>query len=43
MHIMTEQLVDTVFGLQAKVMADPVFGTPMVVPVSAHPPIEDPH
>lgn len=41
--IMTEQLVDTVFGLQAKVMPDPVFGTPMVVPVSANPPIEDPH
>lgn len=41
--IMTEQLVDTVFGLQAKVMPDPVFGTPMVVPVSANPPIKDPH
>lgn len=36
-QVMTEELVGSVFGLQANVMPDPVFGTPMVVPIAANP------
>lgn len=32
--ILDEELFRTVFGLRARVMPDPVFGTPMVIPIS---------
>ncbi|WP_007025627.1 ABC transporter ATP-binding protein [Saccharomonospora iraqiensis] len=35
-EVLTEQLLAETFGLDAKVLTDPVAGTPMVVPVSAH-------
>lgn len=35
-EVLTEPLLDEIFGLSAKVMEDPVSGTPLVVPVSAH-------
>ena len=35
-EIVTEELVRDVFGLEATVIADPVSGTPMVVPVGRH-------
>jgi iron complex transport system ATP-binding protein len=31
--VLTEQLLADVFDLEARVVADPVAGTPMVVPV----------
>ncbi|WP_028661792.1 ABC transporter ATP-binding protein [Saccharomonospora saliphila] len=34
--VLTERLLSEVFGLDAKVLADPVAGTPLVVPISAH-------
>ncbi|HET6704880.1 ABC transporter ATP-binding protein [Amycolatopsis sp.] len=34
--VLTEPLLDRVFGLEAKVIPDPVAGTPLVLPVSAH-------
>ncbi|WP_020668753.1 ABC transporter ATP-binding protein [Amycolatopsis nigrescens] len=35
-EVLTEPLLDEVFGLSAKVLEDPVSGTPLVVPISAH-------
>ena len=35
-HIVTEDLVQQVFELDARVMADPVAGTPLVVPIGRH-------
>jgi len=32
-EVLTEQLLDEVFDLEARVIKDPVSGTPMVVPV----------
>lgn len=32
-HVITERLLETVFGLTARVVADPVSGRPLVVPV----------
>ena len=34
--VVTEELVSTVFGLQSRVLPDPVSGTPMVVPLGRH-------
>ncbi|HEX2247286.1 MAG TPA: ABC transporter ATP-binding protein, partial [Arthrobacter sp.] len=34
--VVTEQLVSDVFGLESRVIPDPVSGTPMVVPVGRH-------
>lgn len=34
-EVLTEQLLDDVFGLTARVLADPVFGTPMVIPIAS--------
>ncbi|WP_435581273.1 ABC transporter ATP-binding protein [Amycolatopsis thermoflava] len=34
--VLTEPLLDEIFGLSAKVLPDPVSGTPLVVPISAH-------
>ena len=34
--VVTEELVSTVFGLQSRVIPDPVSGTPMVVPLGRH-------
>ncbi|MCC9144630.1 MULTISPECIES: ABC transporter ATP-binding protein [unclassified Arthrobacter] len=34
--VVTEELVGTVFGLASRVIADPVSGTPMVVPLGRH-------
>lgn len=42
--VLTEDVVATAFGLRARVVSDPVTGTPMVVPigrVDAHPTIEE--
>jgi iron complex transport system ATP-binding protein len=33
--VVTEELLADVFGLEARVIADPVAGTPLVVPVSS--------
>lgn len=35
-EVLTEPLLDEVFGLSAKVLPDPVSGTPLVIPISAH-------
>ncbi|WP_309111548.1 ABC transporter ATP-binding protein [Saccharothrix sp.] len=35
-EVLTEAMLDEVFGLAAKVISDPVSGTPLVIPVSAH-------
>ncbi|SFB00476.1 iron complex transport system ATP-binding protein [Amycolatopsis marina] len=35
-EVLTEQLLSDVFGLDAKVLPDPVSGTPLVIPISAH-------
>jgi iron complex transport system ATP-binding protein len=35
-RVVTEELVQTVFGLESRVIPDPVSGTPMVVPVGRH-------
>jgi iron complex transport system ATP-binding protein len=37
-EVITEQLVQDVFGLPVKVIPDPVAGTPMVVPLGRHTP-----
>lgn len=34
--VLTEELLDEVFGLTARVLPDPVANTPLVVPISAH-------
>jgi len=34
--VLTEPLLEEIFGLTAQVLTDPVSGTPLVVPVSAH-------
>lgn len=33
--VLTEQLMSTVFGLTSRVLPDPVFGTPMVIPIAS--------
>lgn len=35
-EVLTEPMLDEVFGLTAKVIPDPVSGTPLVIPISAH-------
>ncbi|CAL9566474.1 ABC transporter ATP-binding protein [Saccharothrix sp. NPDC042600] len=35
-EVLTEPMLDEVFGLAAKVIPDPVSGTPLVIPISAH-------
>jgi iron complex transport system ATP-binding protein len=35
-EVITERLVDEVFGLRCRVITDPVAGTPMVVPIGRH-------
>ncbi|MGW4796509.1 ABC transporter ATP-binding protein, partial [Nonomuraea sp. NPDC004297] len=35
-EIVTEELVEAVFGLKSKVIPDPVSHTPMVVPIGRH-------
>ncbi|XVV06126.1 ABC transporter ATP-binding protein [Actinosynnema sp. CA-248983] len=35
-EVLTEAMLEEVFGLAAKVIPDPVSGTPLVIPVSAH-------
>ena len=35
--MITEEVVDDVFGLAVKVVPDPVAGSPMVVPIGRHP------
>jgi iron complex transport system ATP-binding protein len=35
-EVITELLVDEVFGLRCRVITDPVSGTPMVVPIGRH-------
>ncbi|MBB3053342.1 iron complex transport system ATP-binding protein [Prauserella isguenensis] len=35
-EVLTEDLLSDVFGLDAKVVSDPVAGTPLVLPISAH-------
>jgi iron complex transport system ATP-binding protein len=34
--VLTEQTMRDVFGLEARVVPDPVAGTPMVVPMGRH-------
>ncbi len=34
-EVLTEGLLSEVFGLTSRVLADPVFGTPMVIPIAA--------
>lgn len=36
LHVVTEKTVAEVFGLESRVIPDPVAGTPMVVPVGRH-------
>ncbi|MUL42392.1 ABC transporter ATP-binding protein [Streptomonospora sp. PA3] len=40
-EVLTPDLLAEVFGLRCAVIADPVSGTPLVVPVSAHDPVPD--
>jgi iron complex transport system ATP-binding protein len=35
-EVITEELVDEVFGVRCQVTPDPVSGTPMVIPISRH-------
>lgn len=35
-EVITTQLLDSAFGLRAEVVADPVFGGPMIVPIGTH-------
>lgn len=35
-EVITEALVDDVFGLRCRVVTDPVAGTPMVIPLGRH-------
>ena len=34
--VITEELVRTVFGLESRVVPDPVSGTPLIVPIGRH-------
>ncbi len=36
-NVLTEELLGWVFGLTARVLLDPVFGTPMVIPIARVP------
>ncbi|GAA1558088.1 ABC transporter ATP-binding protein [Kribbella lupini] len=40
-EVITEQIVEDVFGLAVKIVPDPVAGTPMVVPIGRHTTRED--
>ncbi|GAB3817785.1 ABC transporter ATP-binding protein [Kribbella italica] len=40
-EVITEQIVEDVFGLSVKIIPDPVAGTPMVVPIGRHTTRED--
>jgi len=40
-RVITEDVVQDVFGLAAKVVPDPVAGTPMVVPIGRHRSVQD--
>lgn len=33
--VLTEELLDSVFGLTAKIIPDPVFGSPVVIPIAS--------
>ncbi|MBW3651665.1 MAG: ABC transporter ATP-binding protein, partial [Actinobacteria bacterium] len=35
-EVVTEELVEKVFGLSTRIIADPVTGTPLVVPIGTH-------
>ena len=39
-EVVTERTVHSVFGLECRVVTDPVSGTPLVVPVGRHHPQE---
>ncbi len=39
--MITEEVVQDVFGLAVKVVPDPVAGTPMVVPIGRHTSVQD--
>jgi iron complex transport system ATP-binding protein len=41
-EVVTEEIVHDVFGLQCRVIADPVCGTPLVVPIGRHDPRSNP-
>jgi iron complex transport system ATP-binding protein len=34
--VITADMVEEVFGLRCKITADPVSGTPLVIPISRH-------
>jgi iron complex transport system ATP-binding protein len=36
-EVMTEDMLADVFGLTARVITDPVSGTPLVIPIGSHP------
>jgi iron complex transport system ATP-binding protein len=40
-QVITEDVVQDVFGLAVKVVPDPVAGTPMVVPIGRHTSVQD--
>lgn len=40
-EILTEQLLADVFALDARVIPDPVFGTPLVVPIASRKELRD--
>ena len=40
-QVITEEVVQDVFGLAVKVVPDPVAGTPMVVPIGRHTSVQD--
>ncbi|WP_415856931.1 ABC transporter ATP-binding protein, partial [Sinomonas sp. G460-2] len=42
-EVFTEELVATVFGLESRVVRDPVSGTPLIVPVGRHRPVQATH
>jgi iron complex transport system ATP-binding protein len=42
-HVVTEDVVRTVFGLDSRVIEDPVSHTPLVVPVGRHRPSSQTH
>ncbi|MEM9564952.1 MAG: ABC transporter ATP-binding protein [Actinomycetota bacterium] len=39
-HVVTEELVASVFGIESRIVADPISGSPMVVPIGRHHVIE---
>ncbi|RJL32418.1 ABC transporter ATP-binding protein [Bailinhaonella thermotolerans] len=41
-EVLTEELLEEVFGLTARVIEDPVAGTPLVVPISVHHRVPEP-